>query len=91
MPQDMPEKARGTAMALYRDAGVLTLGGALLGIFIAAGAVAVYLLLPARPDIQEIRDFGVLVGFEVAALSFAVSSLLRATGRRSKDNGPYAI
>jgi hypothetical protein len=73
------------------EAGVLTLAGTMLGVFIAMGAVCLYLLLPSRPDIQEIRDFGVLVGFEVAALSFAVSSLLKATGRRAADNGPYAL
>lgn len=91
MVAQVPDSSTGSLRSLVRDAGVLTLVGLVLGIFIAAGAVVVYLSFPARPDIREIRDLGVLVGFEVAALSLAVSALIRVTARRPEDQLPYAL
>ena len=78
-------------MPMFRELGLLTLLGLVTGLFIAAAGVAFYLLNPDRPDIQEVRDFLVLVGFEVAALSFAISSLIRVSGRRPGVDPPYAL
>jgi hypothetical protein len=78
-------------MPMFKELGLLTLLGLVTGLFIAAAGVAFYLMNPQRPDIQEIRDFGVLIGFEVAALTFAVASLIRVTGRRPGADPPYAL
>ena len=76
---------------MFKELGLLTLLGLVTGLFIAAAGVAFYLINPERPDIQEVRDFLVLVGFEVAALSFAVSSLIRVSGRQPGPQPPYAL
>jgi hypothetical protein len=89
--EDTHQRSAAPRKPFLRDADVLGLGGLLLGLFIAAGAVAFYLAFPGRPDVQEMRDLGVLVGFEVAALSIAFSSLVKITARRPKDDSPYAL
>jgi hypothetical protein len=76
---------------IFRELGLLAWLGLVAGIFLAAAGVAFYLMNPTRPDSQEIRDFGVLLGFEVAALSFAVSWLIRVTGKRPDAEPPYAL
>ena len=60
-------------------------GGA-AGALIAAASVAMFLLDPARFT-ADLRDFGLLIGFEVAALSFALASLIR-TASKAKTKPP---
>src|SRR5215207_5134174 len=81
----------GTAPTLFSDVGLLTMLAVILGIFVATASVVICLLFPTRPDITEIRDLGILVGFEISALSFAIGALIRVAGKRPDDDLPFAL
>jgi hypothetical protein len=70
---------------------VAWVGGA-VGAAIAVAAALLSLLYPIQVT-SELRDFGLLLGFEVAALSFALASLAKTTAKpdRERSDAPFVF
>jgi hypothetical protein len=66
--------------------------GGTVGASVAVAAVLLSLLYPIEVT-SELRDFGLLLGFEIAALSFALASLIKTTTRpeTERPDAPFVF